>query len=425
MVSEKSMNKGRLQQLQQSITGLNQPLAQDNPYTSRKYLKMAESPWHFFRGSAELFYADIINGPLQELSPNELKQQVTTTIVGDCHLSNFGFFTEESAHGDNVIFACNDFDDACVGFPSWDLTRFLISLHITSHTKDTNIKPSESATSIFLDSYVNTCKKVIRHPQYRNTCIGSHNTPPTFMGLFKKTKAQSSTGKNFLTKSSLAKAVDLKNRPLQFKSKAKLNTPDPHSYKGIEQACRLYLNDDIKDIAQRINAGTGSLDLQRYYLLVGPAHISNKKDLSLYYVVEMKQQRQPSALKHFSNIDPVNQQRSAELHTYCQRLMQRNPDIVLKNLQWKNKEWLLRSRHHARTNIKPNMMDCTEKFIDYAKMCGKALALAHSRGDRRSILFEKNMVNYLNKNKNQLIELSSSYSEQLFTDYKLFKQLIK
>ncbi|MDC0603341.1 DUF2252 domain-containing protein, partial [Aliiglaciecola sp.] len=87
---------------------------------------MTTSPFVFFRGSSQLFYADIANEVLN--LPN--RRWPLTTIMGDCHTSNFGFFTEEGSHGDKVIFAANDFDDACIGDPLWDILRYLVSLEL-------------------------------------------------------------------------------------------------------------------------------------------------------------------------------------------------------------------------------------------------------------------------------------------------------
>lgn len=87
-----------------------------------KHQKMALNPFRFLRGSSGLFYADIQSGLLK--LPTALLQQVPfTTVMGDCHISNFGFFTEDGSYGERVIFAPNDFDDACIGPAVWDLSR--------------------------------------------------------------------------------------------------------------------------------------------------------------------------------------------------------------------------------------------------------------------------------------------------------------
>ena len=92
-----------------------------------KHQKMALNPFRFLRGSSGLFYADIQSG-LLKLPPALVQQVPFTTVMGDCHISNFGFFTEDGSYGQRVIFAPNDFDDACIGPAVWDLSRYIISL---------------------------------------------------------------------------------------------------------------------------------------------------------------------------------------------------------------------------------------------------------------------------------------------------------
>ncbi len=96
--------------------------------TLAKHAKMEASPFVFYRGSAQLFYADIKAGLIN--FPKECETVPLTSVMGDCHTSNFGFLTEEGSHGDTVIFSPNDFDDACVGKAHWDVLRYLTSLHI-------------------------------------------------------------------------------------------------------------------------------------------------------------------------------------------------------------------------------------------------------------------------------------------------------
>ena len=79
-----------------------------------KHLKMAQSPFVFYRGSAQLFYADLQSHTIAV--PEQCFSVPLTSVMGDCHSANFGFLTEEGSHGDTVIFAPNDFDDACVGY---------------------------------------------------------------------------------------------------------------------------------------------------------------------------------------------------------------------------------------------------------------------------------------------------------------------
>ena len=58
-----------------------------------KHVKMAIDPFLFFRGSSQLFYADLKDGVLN--LPKQLSKAPFTSIMGDCHLSNFGFLRKK------------------------------------------------------------------------------------------------------------------------------------------------------------------------------------------------------------------------------------------------------------------------------------------------------------------------------------------
>ena len=111
--------------------------------------------------------------------------------------------------------------------------------------------------------------------------------------------------------------------------------------------------------------------------------------------------------------------------------MQRNPDLVLDEVELQGAHWLVRSRHHAKVGIKPEHIGIGKKvkkyniFTNYALYCGQALALAHCRGDRRSSLFEQAAINTLTNHKTQLIEACKNYCLQVEQDTVLLKALLK
>ena len=57
-------------------------------------------------------------------------------------------------------------------------------------------------------------------------------------------------------------------------------------------------------------------------------------------------------------------------------------------------------------------------FIDYAYYCGKALALSHARGDRRSAEFEKAIMKILPFQQGTLKESAFAYAEQVKLDHR-------
>ena len=197
----------------------------------------------------------------------------------------------------------------------------------------------------------------------------------------------------------------------------------------MRRAFRPYVYDEILDIVRRIGAGTGSVDLERFHLLVGPADFSCPADLPLCHVVEIKQQRPAAALFRFPRISPVNRLAPAHLTVDCQRRMQRSPDLILDEAIWEDKHWLVRSRHHARVGIEPEDIALAEKkpgkcLAQYAAACGEALALAHARGDRRSTRFEEAVSVQLKAEAGALIAAARSYAQRVLDDQRLLRAML-
>lgn len=415
-----------------------------------KHLKMAANPFRFFRGSANLFYDDISTQLLSV--PEDLNNVLPLTMVqGDCHLSNFGFFTEEGSHGDNVIFSLNDFDDACMGNISWDLVRFTTSLllaqeycegvltgryhseEIDSVKKLKAASTEETITAIrsFLQSYEDQCRKVVNNDKTRNKVITGLDSDHPLHKFYKKAKRRAAFGKHFFTKSSLAKAIDQSSMMPVFKEDPeKFAYIDDDLYREINEVFAPYVDDSILDIVRRLGAGTGSVNMDRFYLLVGPQNYVGEDDLSLCHIVEIKEQRLAAPLAHFENTSPINRLNPAHLTVVCQRKMQRKPDLVLDEVEWRNGHWLVRSRHHAKVGIDPEDICISaegpgEFLIQYAITCGQALALAHGRGDRRSVCFEEAVCEHLPDFIDDILDTSLKYAVQLKGDHQILRELLQ
>lgn len=248
--------------------------------------------------------------------------------------------------------------------------------------------------------------------------------------VLKKAIKRSAKGEDFSRKSTLAKVADLAARPLTFKQDpVKFSRLSPELYKEVEFIFRPYVSDDILDIVTRQGAGTGSLNMQRYYLLVGPKNISSDDDLALCHLIEAKQQRDAAPLYFFPDLSPVNRLNAAHLTVDCQRLMQRRPDLVLDEHYWNDAHYLVRSLHHANVDVDPEDVCFAEKtpgeeLAEYAEAFGRTLALSQSRGDRRSFRFEQTVVKYLPKAMDELVQACTDYAEQQKADCELLSALL-
>ncbi len=187
------------------------------------------------------------------------------------------------------------------------------------------------------------------------------------------------------------------------------------------------MDDAVVDIVKRHNAGTGSVNMDRYYFLVGPSKPYKSSSFAHCHIVEVKQQREAAPLHYFPSINPVNRLNAAHLTARCQRRMQRKPDLVLDEVKFNNAHYLVRSRHHAKVGIDPQDVAMGTKAVNggfeyFAGLCGYSLALAHCRGDRRSTRFATSMSVTLNKVKRELVEIANLYAKQVVADHALFAQ---
>src|SRR3712207_3917366 len=84
----------------------------------------------FYRGSAALFYADLMGDHHDDGFLDAATSRVW--IHGDLHAENFGTYMNSSGH---LVFNVNDFDEAYVGPYLWDLKRLVASVALIGYSK--------------------------------------------------------------------------------------------------------------------------------------------------------------------------------------------------------------------------------------------------------------------------------------------------
>lgn len=410
-----------------------------------KHAKMAGSPFQFLRGAAQLYYADLAAGTLQ--LPAALMSAPLTRIVGDCHLSNFGFLTEDGSYGDTVIWAPNDYDDAAEGHAAFDLARFCVSLFLAADYleglragryrsaevfragKPPSARQAARAAKGFLKAYRKTLGQIAGDPDERDRAVKRFDKDHFLQKPLRKAEARAPGGRKFEKKSSVAKLAERTRAGFRFApAPDKLAPIDLALADELEEVFRPHLDDCVLDVARRVGAGTGSLSVDRYYFLVGPDKAPDDDTFRETHVVEVKQQREAALIHHFPDLSPVNRMNPAHLTVDCQRRMMRRPDLVLDEVVWNGAHWLVRSRHHARLTIDPEELLAAgnpgQALKDYAKACGITLARTHSRGDRRSVRFERMMAAALTSADAALIDTARAYADKVVSDHGLLCTMI-
>ncbi len=85
-----------------------------------RHERMSVSPFTFFRGSAAVMAADLVDTPTTDLR---------VQLCGDAHLSNFGGYQSPERE---MVFDINDFDETIPGPFEWDVKRLAASMVVAS-----------------------------------------------------------------------------------------------------------------------------------------------------------------------------------------------------------------------------------------------------------------------------------------------------
>lgn len=319
----------------------------DAELTAVKFAAMKQDAFLFLRGSCRLFYED--------LSVSSLPASPKVWCCGDLHWLNFGAYK-----GVNRLtyFDLTDFDETCLAPASWDLVRYLTSALVGGKILGLDRAKIKPLLSAFLDGY-------------RSALVGGkarwleRELTEGMIGQL-LTKLESRTRKKFL--SSRVETVKGKRRlivdpkkiePLK-KSRFEQLSEFMKGYAKQQEDPRFFR---LLDAAQRI-AGTGSLGLERYLLLVEGRGSPNEN-----FLLDMKFQP-GSAVVAARKIPQPKWKSEAERVAVTQNLAQTATQALLQAVQFDGRSFLLRE-----------LMPANDK-IDLAKGQGKDLEQTiHAMGE--------------------------------------------
>jgi len=217
-----------------------------------KYRAIADNPFSFLRGTCHLFYEDFPASDFLDNAP-------AGWLCGDLHLENFGTYK-----GDNRLtyFDLNDFDEGMLAPAHWELSRFLVSVLVAAESIKINRTEAIALCHCFLDAYASTLASGQARWVERTTATGMVRN---LLGALRKRP-----------RSSLLDArTDIKSgkRKLRLDGKKALPVDTASREKIIgfmEKFARTQSHPEffkVLDVARRI-AGTGSLGIERYVILV-------------------------------------------------------------------------------------------------------------------------------------------------------------
>ncbi len=233
-----------------------------------KYRAMQHDIFAFLRGTAHLFYQD-----WPQDSP--LNDAPLTWLCGDLHLENFGTYK-----GDNRLsyFDINDFDEAVLAPCTLDLTRFLCSVLVGAQTLGVDHAQALQLCEGFLKIYGRELGECKARWIERSTASGMIRY--LLKNLKRRSQADLLHERTISHHSEQVLKIDgIKTLPASADDKQKV-TDLIDRFAARQTKPEVF---HVLDIARRI-AGTGSLGLERYVILV------NGKGPERHYLLDFKHQ---------------------------------------------------------------------------------------------------------------------------------------
>jgi uncharacterized protein (DUF2252 family) len=382
------------------IQAFNSP--RDRDILPQKYIKMRKSAFAFFRGTCHLFYRDLPPDSILNIAP-------TVWICGDLHLENFGAYK-----GDNrqIYFGIDDFDEGVLAPCTWDIARLLTSIFLAVDSLSFKQADADNLARLFLHAYT-TALSAGRIEE-----IVEANAKGIVADLLEDLHRRKRS--DFLDERT--ELID-GHRHLKIDNK-KILAISKERYQSIAGSIDLWAktqaNPDffaVLDIGFRV-AGTGSLGLDRYLILV-----TGKGSPNNNYLLDFKQQL-GSSLQPYLLIDRSQWKNPATQVIKIQQLVQSSPPALLAAIEFNGGSYSLRELQPTQDKIslKAGKISITqlEKLIG---TIAQVTATAHLNGSGKlGATIERDLIAFGNRLdwQKEVFIYTSDYARQVQLDYQDF-----
>ncbi len=368
----------------------------------QKYLKMQKSAFAFFRGTCHLFYRDLPPDSLLNTAP-------IVWSCGDLHLENFGAYK-----GDNrqIYFGIDDFDEGVLAPSTWDIARLLTSIFLAVDSLSFKQSDAENLARLFLRVYI-TALSAGRIEE-----IVEANAKGIVADLLEDLHRRKRS--DFLDERT--ELID-GSRKLKIDNK-KILAISQDRYQGVVRSIKTWATSQVNpdffevlDVCFRV-AGTGSLGLDRYLILV-----TGKGSPNNNYLLDFKQQL-GSSLQPYILIDQPQWKNSATRVIKIQQLVQSSPPALLAAIELDGGSYSLRELQPTQDKItlKAGKISIAqlEKSID---TMAQVTAAGHLNGSGKlGATIERDLIAFGNRLdwQTEVLIYTRNYAKQVQLDYRDF-----
>jgi uncharacterized protein (DUF2252 family) len=370
----------RTHQIVTSFTDIYPDLISADPDAWRgKFRKMAGSPFAFYRGSAALFYRDVVKDPDAFL--NDRTSRVW--IQGDLHANNFGTYMNSAGL---LVFDVNDFDESYVGPFTWDLKRLAASLALLGFSKALSDADIRTMIETVVRSYQRQVVQFAEKKAEADFALTLATTDGVLYDVIGAARLQTRLG--LLEGSTVIEAFDRK-----FGGDASMRTLDSDAHAEVTAAFNTYLETipeskrdrrlsyRMKDVVARRGMGIGSAGLPSFNALLEGHSQALENDIIIY----MKESTvaAPSISVTDERIKSYFQH-DAERTVVSQRALQAYADPWLGHTMLYGKGFLVAEASPYNTDLDWTDINDLDQIVQLLRYLGQAVAKIHCISDEDS-----------------------------------------
>ncbi|RNC68058.1 MAG: DUF2252 domain-containing protein [Desulfuromonadales bacterium] len=327
-----------------------------------KYRAMRKSPLGFLRGTNHLFCETAPDSPLFRTVP-------AVWSCGDLHIENFG-----SYKGDNrlVYFDINDFDDSALAPCTWDVLRFMTSVHAAAESLGFDCDAASGLCDGFLAAYIGALQEGKARWVERATSQGMvlkllEELTQRKRRAFLDSRTLSH-GKKRTLRTDTGKALPVtreeRKKVAAFLARFATRQPNPDFFALIDAARRV--------------AGTGSLGTERFVLLVEGNGSPDEN-----YLLDLKLASPSPLARRFAALQPPWKS-EAERVAWVQRQMQAIAPALLQPVEMEGRPCVLKELQPSGDKVELDQWDGKlGRLQDLMTTMGEITAWDHLRGSGR------------------------------------------
>jgi uncharacterized protein (DUF2252 family) len=388
----------------------------------RKFRKMAQDPFSFYRGSACLFYADVAGS--EDRYADERTSRVW--IHGDLHAENYGTYVNDAGI---LVFDVNDFDEAYLGHFTWDLKRMAASLSLLGLVKALSDETISEMIETYGKAYADQVEAFHHGEEDEEFQLTLANTDGALHDVLQEARLQTRWHM-------LESVTQVQGHERFFKESSGVRRLDDDEREAVMDAYRSYLETiperkrqhsvsyEVKDVVGRVGFGIGSAGLPAYNLLVEGRSQALENDV----VLSMKQGNvaAPSRVVDDERITSYFEH-SGHRTAVSQRALQAHADPWLGWCELHAKGQVVQELSPYEADLKWDHLADPDEILPLLSYLGQATAKIHCVSDEGSaeelvdFETEEAIEAVIDDNlPSELAEFGAEYGEQVREDHRMF-----